>query len=112
MKKLTLLGAFLAAALALGACSSSSDGGGISQADKDEAIEQLTADGLTQEQAECVVDGVEDALGSDAIETLNSDAGPDSLSAEDQEALIEATLWSGQGRGGAPVRTLAGFPPV
>lgn len=73
MKKVVVLAAALSA-LAFG-CSSDSYG-------RDDAIKDLKEEGgLSQEQAECVVDGAEKEFG---IETLNSKRDP---TAEEEEAM-------------------------
>jgi hypothetical protein len=53
--------AFAGLALAVGACSSASY-------DRDETIQELVDEGLTEDIATCVVDGMEDQIGVDRLD--------------------------------------------
>jgi hypothetical protein len=79
MRKTGTIAAMATLGLMLGACSS---GGGYSRS---EAIDELKEGGMTQQQAECIVDKAEDTFG---INKLKSDDEP---TAEEQQQIIEIT---------------------
>lgn len=89
-----VLGIVAAATLFLGACSSD-DGGSDTQALVDELMSAPDRpEGVTEDDAQCVVDAVVDAVGLDKAKTIFSDidaedAGDD-LSVEDFTAIGEA----------------------
>lgn len=82
MRKLSALA--LAASLVFGLAACSDDS---SSFNKDDAVQQLMDEGgLTEEQATCIVDAVEDEFGVDKLESQ------DELTDEDATKLGEITL--------------------
>jgi hypothetical protein len=77
--RIKLAAGALALMAGLGAC------GGDSY-NRDDAIEQLTDEGVTKEVATCIVDAVEDEFG---IETLNANREP---TAEEEAKIGEISL--------------------
>ncbi len=55
--------------------------------DRAEFIDELVAQGVTQEQATCITDRVEDEIGEDRLNSRGSD-----LTAEEEAILTSATM--------------------
>ena len=81
------IGAALFGLAALSGCSDDS----VSSEDRDKAVDQLVSEaGMTQDQAECLVDGFIDEFGAEKILEVSED--PESLSEEEQNAMVDLTL--------------------
>jgi len=103
MTKRLVTGA-VAIGLAFGAAACSGD----KKIDKEGSVEQLVDSGLSQEQAECMVDGLDAEFGDDqdALDViLSDDSEITDLSEEDQAKFNEITASC---VGGATTATTAG----
>lgn len=83
-----IAGVVLVAGLAFGLSACGDD-----KVDRQGTIDELVEQGMDEEQAECLVNGVTDELGDDKVLALNeSDGEIDDLTAEEQAKLEEITL--------------------
>lgn len=60
-------------------CSDGDDGGGMTDEQKQEGIDELQATGLSEDEATCVVDYMSDNLSDDQIDQFTSDTEPENF---------------------------------
>ena len=93
MKRFGLVGVVFAALLVLGACGDDSDGGGDGDTEtlREQLVDELTADGtLSEDDANCIADGVFEELDSETIQAFAAQEGepPEGF----EETMIDITF--------------------